>query len=126
MRGMPEPLRDQIRANAEHLAQRAGIQIELVRATSVRKESRIQEVLAQRGSRPGLVQILSAMETAPPTSRGTTRRPAGHSFLRPDTGKYTHCCFYFIGSELGLCYLRVPSLMTLNALRARLDRVHDL
>lgn len=103
-----EPLRDQIRANAERLAQRAGIQIEFVRTTSVRKESRIQEVLAQRGSHPGLVHILSAMETCP-TYRPWHDKKTGRTFLRPDTGKCIHYYFYFIDRELGLCYLRVPT-----------------
>ncbi|MBI2837111.1 MAG: hypothetical protein HYX75_02280 [Acidobacteria bacterium] len=82
-----EPLRDQIRANAERVAQKAGIQIEFVRKTSFRKESRIQQVLIQRGSHPGLVQILSAMESCPtyqPWHDKKTQHPL------PDAGQRVH------------------------------------
>lgn len=103
-----EPLRDEIRANAERVAQRAAIQIEFVRRTSLRKENRIQEVLAQRGNHPGLVHILSAMETCP-TYQPWHDKKTGRTFLRPDTGKCIHYYFYFIDSQLGLCYLRVPT-----------------
>ena len=53
-----KPLRDAIRTNAERLAREAGIEIEYLRkAKAVRKEARIQEILAKRGHAPGLVHI---------------------------------------------------------------------
>ena len=60
-----QPLRDQVRANAEKLAKKAGIEIEFMRKSSSRKEARIKEVLKQRGDHPGLVHVLSAMEACP-------------------------------------------------------------
>jgi hypothetical protein len=60
-----EPLRDVVRANAEKLAAKAGIKIEFMRKSSSRKETRLKEVLKQRGDRPGLVNILAAMEACP-------------------------------------------------------------
>jgi len=58
-----EPLREQLRENAERLAAEAGVEIEFIkRPKGFRKEERICEVLAQRGNDPGLVHILSAME----------------------------------------------------------------
>lgn len=57
-----EPLRDQIRKNAEQLAEQNGIEIEFLRKSNVRKEAVVQKVLAERGNEPGLVCILSAME----------------------------------------------------------------
>ena len=54
-----------VRANAEKLAAKAGIEIEFMRKSSSRKEARIKEVLEQRGDHPGLVHILSAMEACP-------------------------------------------------------------
>jgi hypothetical protein len=57
-----EPLRDQLRANAERLAADNGLTIEYIGKKSFRKETRVQEVLGQRGDHPGLVCILSAME----------------------------------------------------------------
>lgn len=103
-----EPLRDEIRANAERLAAEHGLTIEFVRKPTFRKEARIKEVLAERGDHPGLVHILSAMEVCPsykPWHDKTTHR----TFLKPDSGKCLHYYFYFIDEELGLCFVRVPT-----------------
>jgi len=43
------------------LAAEAGIQIEYLRK-KIRKEDRVQEILAQRGEQPGLICIFSALE----------------------------------------------------------------
>jgi len=56
-----KPLREAIRENAARLAAEAGVEIEVVRKRSVRREDRVQEILQRRGS-PGLVCILAAME----------------------------------------------------------------
>lgn len=103
-----EPLSVQIKANAAKVAERAGITIEYVRKASVRKESRIQQVIAQRGSHPGLVHILSAMETCW-TYQPWYDKKTGKAFIRSDTRKCLHYYFYFIDPELGLCYMRVPT-----------------
>lgn len=102
------PLRDQIRAHAEALAQKHGLQIEFIRKNNFRKEERVQQILKQRGSHSGLVHIFSAMETC------TSYKPwhdktTGQTYLKPDTGKCLHYYFYFIDEDLGLCYLRVPT-----------------
>lgn len=57
-----EPLRDRIRSNAEKLAEENGIDIEFVRKSTVRKETIVERILAERGDEPGLVCILGAME----------------------------------------------------------------
>jgi hypothetical protein len=57
-----EPLRNELRANAEAIAQNQGLEIEYIRKKDFRKEDRIQAILVQRGSQPGLVHIFSAME----------------------------------------------------------------
>jgi hypothetical protein len=57
-----EPLRDQIRRNAERLAEKNGIEIQFLRKSNIRKETIVEEILAERGDEPGLVGILSAME----------------------------------------------------------------
>src|SRR5271169_4311139 len=51
------PLADQIKNHAEALAAAAGIQIEYLRK-KISKEEHVQELLAQRGDRPGLICIL--------------------------------------------------------------------
>ena len=103
-----EPLRDELRANAEHLASQNGIAIEFVKNSSLRKETRIKEVLAERGEHPGLVHILSAMEACP-SYKPWHDKKTHRTFLKPDGGKCLHYYFYFIDEELGLCYARVPT-----------------
>src|SRR5436309_3402294 len=57
-----EPLRDKIRQNAERVAQENGLEIEFIRKSNLRKEARVQQILAERGEHAGLVHIFSAME----------------------------------------------------------------
>jgi DNA-binding MarR family transcriptional regulator len=103
-----QPLRDQVRSNAEMLAEQAGVEIEFIRKSSLRKEARIKDVLQQRGDQPGLVHILSAMETCP-SYRPWHDKQTHKTFLKPTSGKCLHYYFYFVDEELGLCYLRVPT-----------------
>jgi hypothetical protein len=103
-----EPLREESRRNAERVASDHGIEVQFLRRSSVRKEAVVEGILKERGSAPGLVAILSAMETCrsyKPWHDKATRR----TFLRPDSGKCLHYYFYFIDPKYGLCYLRVPT-----------------
>lgn len=103
-----QPLREQIRQNAEALAAQNGLPIDFIRKNNFRKEQRIQEILAQRGDHPGLVHIFSAMEPCPsftPWHDKNTHK----TFLKFDSGKCLHYYFYFIDAHLGLCYFRVPT-----------------
>jgi hypothetical protein len=101
-------LREAIRGQAEALATTEGVSIEFVRSSDVRKEALIEKVLAKRGAQPGLVHILSAMESCH-SFKPWHDKQTGKTFLRPDTGKCLHYYFYFLDEELGLCYLRVPT-----------------
>jgi len=104
-----EPLREEIRANAERLAAEAGVQIEFIRKLKAfRKEDRVQAILAQRGEHPGLVHIFSAMETCA-SYRPWYDKASGHATLTAASGKCLHYYFYFIDEDFGLCYLRVPT-----------------
>lgn len=104
-----QPLRDQIRQNAERLAEEHGITIEFIRKVDAfRKEDRIQEIVAERGTHPGLVHIFSAMETCP-SFQPWHDKSSGKTFLKPDGGKCLHYYFYFLDPSLGLCHLRVPT-----------------
>ena len=103
-----EPLRDQIRSNAERLAQDNGIKIEFLRKSNVRKETFVEKILAERGHEPGLVCILSAMEACQ-SYKPWHDKETHETFLKPDTGKCIHYYFYFIDAKYGLCYLRVPT-----------------
>jgi hypothetical protein len=104
-----EPLRNELRANAEAVAQAAGLTIEFIRCQhDFRKESRVQEILQERGDQPGLVHIFSAMECCAafqPWHDKQTHQTA----MRYTEAKCLHYYFYFIDPEFGLCYLRVPT-----------------
>src|SRR5258708_97003 len=104
-----EPLRDEIRDNAERVARESGLEIEFVRTkASFRKEARVQEIISQRGDHSGLVHIFSAMEACP-SFQPWTDKSTGRTFLRGRDGKCLHYYFYFVSEEFGLCYLRVPT-----------------
>jgi len=102
-----EPLRNQIRANAEAIAVAEGVEIEFV-TKGVRKEKRISQIMEGRGWEPGLVHILSAMEGCS-AYRPWHDKSTGKTFVKMTQGKCLHYYFYFVDEELGLCYLRVPT-----------------
>jgi hypothetical protein len=103
-----EPMREEIRLNAEMLAEENGLEIDFIRKKNFRKEDRIDDIIKQRGSHPGLVHIFSAME--PCTAYKPWHNKKTHkTHLKTVPGKCLHYYFYFITAELGLCYLRVPT-----------------
>lgn len=103
-----EPLRDEVRANMESIAAKESLEIKFVRYRSFRKEEHVHQIVEQRGSHPGLVAILSAMETCPSYEyRGSDR--TGNHRLRGKDNKCLHYYVYFIHEMFGLCYLRVPT-----------------
>ena len=57
-----EPLRDRVRERAAELAAAAGVTIEHIAKSHIRKEDVIAKVLSERGDHPGLVHIISAMD----------------------------------------------------------------
>lgn len=103
-----EPLREEIRQHAERLAKAASLPIEFIRRNDFRKEERVQELLAKRGSHPGLVHIFSAMESCP-SYKPWYDKATGTTSLLGTEGRCLHYYFYFIDKDLGLCYLRVPT-----------------
>lgn len=102
------PLRERIRANAQALAAEHGAGIEHIAKAHIRKEDVVAKVLATRGDAPGLVHVISAMETCA-TYQPWHDKPSGRTFLRPDTTKCLHYYFYWMDRELGLIYVRVPT-----------------
>lgn len=103
-----EPLRDRIRQRAQEVCNANGVQIEHVNKSHIRKEDLVARVLAVRGNAPGLVHVISAMESCP-SYKPWLDKSNHHVYLRGDTGKCLHYYFYFIDAEFGLCYLRVPT-----------------
>ena len=103
-----QPFRDEIRANAESLAEDNGLEIEFIRRKNFRKEERIKEIVAERGDHPGLVHIFSAMERCS-TFKPWHDKQTHVTSLRYNEAKCLHYYFYFIDKDLGLCHMRVPT-----------------
>ena len=101
-------LRDRVRDGAASLAAEAGITIEHITKSHIRKEAIVARVLEQRGEHPGPVHILSAMEACD-SYRPWHDKGTGKTFVRPDSGKCLHYYFYFLDAAFGLIYLRVPT-----------------
>jgi hypothetical protein len=101
-------LRDRVRDCAASLAAEAGVAIEHIAKSHIRKEGVVARVLQQRGDHPGLVHIISAMEACD-SYRPWHDKGTGKTFIRPDTGKCLHYYFYFLDAAFGLIYLRVPT-----------------
>src|SRR5438034_8900275 len=80
-------LRDRVRERAASLAAQAGITIEHIAKSHIRKEAVVAEVLKRRGEHPGLVHVISAMEACgayQPRHDKQTHK----TFVRPDSGKF--------------------------------------
>ncbi len=104
-----EPLRGRIRTRAQEVCEAAGVVIEHVNKSHIRKEELVARVLKVRGEAPGLVHVLSAMEACN-SYKPWHDKPSGRTYLRYDSGKCLHYYyFYFIDEQFGLCYLRVPT-----------------
>jgi len=101
-------LRDRVRAAAASTAAEAGIVIEHVSKSHIRKEAIVAKLLEQRGDHPGLVHVISAMEACG-AYKPWHDKQTHKTYLRPDSGKCLHYYFYFMDAELGLIYLRVPT-----------------
>ena len=103
-----EPYRDELKQNAQWIAEAAGLEIEYIRSSGVRKEAVIESILKKRGTDPGLVHIISVMESC--TSYKPWHDKVTHkTFLKYDQSKCLTYYFYFIDELLGLCYVRVPT-----------------
>ena len=103
-----QTLRDRVRDRAAALASDAGLTIEHIAKSHIRKEEIVARVLAQRGDHRGVIHIISAMEACD-SYRPWHDKASGKTFVRPDSGKCLHYYFYFMDAALGLIYLRVPT-----------------
>ena len=101
-------LRDELRDNAEKLANENNLEIEFIRKNKFRKEKRIKQILRERGEHPGLVYIFSAMESCN-SYKPWHDKKTHKTFLKPDSGKCLHYYFYFVDKNFGLCYVRLPT-----------------
>jgi len=101
-------LRDELRVNAERLAEENNLEIEFIRRNNFRKEKQIKKILKKRGDHPGIVYIFSAMESCN-SYKPWHDKKTHKTFLKPASGKCLHYYFYFIDKNLGLCYVRLPT-----------------
>jgi hypothetical protein len=88
-------LRDRVRECAASFATEAGVTIEHIAKSHIRKEDVVARVLKARGDRPGLVHILSAMEACDAYQPWHDKQ-THKTFVRPDGGKCLHYYFYFL------------------------------
>jgi len=103
-----KPFRDRIRERAHEICASNGVNIEHVNKSHIRKEDLVARVLTGRGDAPGLVHVISAMESCP-SYKPLLDKSKGHVYLRADRGKCLHYYIYFIDEEFCLYYLRVPT-----------------
>src|SRR6201984_2041374 len=99
-------LRERVRERGASQAVQAGVRIEHIPKTHIRKEAVVAEVLKRRGEHPCLVHVISAMEACgayQPWHDKQTHK----TFVRQDSGKGLHLFFYFIDDDLGLVHLAV-------------------
>jgi hypothetical protein len=75
-------LRDHVRERAAAVAAEAGISVEHVSKSHVRKEAIVAKVLDQRGAHPGLVHVISAMEACD-AYKPWHDKPTHKTYLRP-------------------------------------------
>jgi hypothetical protein len=107
--GFAQPFRESIRAHAERVAAQEGVEVEYIKKPKgYRKEDRVREIVAKRGTHPGLVHVFSVMELCS-SYRPWHDKQTGMTHLRPDGGKCVYYYFYFIDEVLGLCFLSVPT-----------------
>ena len=102
-------LRDKVRENAAKVAEAAGVSIEHISKSYIRKEDIVAKAIAKRGDHPGLAYVISALEACGAYALWHDKK-THKTFLRPRIpGKCLHYYFYFIDAELGLIYVRVPT-----------------
>jgi hypothetical protein len=108
-----EPLTESVRDNARRLAALNGLQVEHVEDWRTDKEALVAGKLRTRGALPGLVCVLSAMETCRTFKprKGAAGNPA---WLKATSGRCLHYYFYFNDADLGLIYVRVPTWLPLR------------
>lgn len=103
-----EPFREKIRNNAEKIAKENGISIQFIKKSHIRKEDEVRKILDKRGTHPGLVHIISAMESCS-SYKPWHDKTTGKTYLRGNQSKCLHYYFYFIDEYLGYGYVRVPT-----------------
>jgi hypothetical protein len=82
--------RDDIRTNAEAIAKEHEIEIQFIQKTHIRKDDIIKNIIKERGDHPGLVAILSAMESCQ-AYKPWHDKNTHQTYLRYTQGKCLSC-----------------------------------
>ena len=90
------PFKEEIRNNAEEIASNNEIKIQFLPKRNVRKEKIIKNIIKVRGDHPGLVHIISAMESCP-SYKPWHNKNTGKTYLKSILGK---CLHYYLGAAL--------------------------
>jgi len=108
-----QPLSDAVRARAAALAQEHGVLIQYLPNWRTDKEEIAQAECAKRGRQPGLVCILSVLESCQTFAprQGRVGRPA---WIKMVPGRCLHYYFYFFDEVLGLLHLRLPTWLPMR------------
>ena len=101
------PLRERVATRVREEAKQQGIEIRNVNQTE-RKEELIAKLIQQRGDHPGVVAVLSAMESCS-CYKPIKNHKTGYMELGWSKGKCAHYYIYVIDPEIGLIYLRIPT-----------------
>ena len=84
-----DPLRNELRDNAEQIAKDNNLEIEFICKKNFRKEKRIKDILEKRGNHPGLIHIFSAMEPCP-SFKPWHNKKIHQTYLKYADGKCLH------------------------------------
>src|SRR6267143_3084229 len=116
--GFAEPLRERIRVRAQEVCAAAGIEIEHVNKSHIRKEDLVARVLQARGDAPGLVHVISAMEACP-SYKPWHDKSSGKTYLRPETRSEEHT------SELQSQFHLVCRLLLEKKKKNQFNAIHE-
>ena len=101
-------LAETLKENAKSIAREEGVQYYYINHSKFDKEEYIKSILKERGSHPGLVAVLSALELD--NSFDIFKNKETHKLeLVARQRKCLHIYFYFIDEHLGLCHFRIQT-----------------
>ena len=102
-------LRERVRDNAYKIAKTEGVPLVFANSLKgMRKEKWVRKHLEERGDTPGMVCILSAMESCTKYKPWHDKK-SGRTFLKHEKGRCLYYYFYMMDERFGLCFMRVPT-----------------
>lgn len=97
-----------LKNQAKIIAKEEGVRYKYFNNSKVDKEQYVRTIIKERGSHPGLVTVISALEVD--NSFDILRNKQTHKLeLIAKQRKCLHIYFYFIDERLGLCHFRIQT-----------------